>query len=163
MFCRNCGSRLEAEDKFCVSCGTPARKPDPAGEGSYGFVPPKHIAREAITPTPDPVPKPPKETAVFCAGCGREMAKNAKFCLNCGTAAYGCAPQPQPQAEKPRKRTMRTVAIVLLILQLIALPGLLEDGILTIRGAADFFEMLGYFLPAVIGIVLLVQDKKKNG
>ncbi len=42
-------------------------------------------ATEAATPPPPPAEAAPKATK-FCSSCGKEMAREAKFCPNCGAS-----------------------------------------------------------------------------
>lgn len=54
-FCKNCGSNIPADSKFCPNCGTAA------------------VVEEPVQPRPQ-----------FCKSCGTEVGEN-KFCPNCGT------------------------------------------------------------------------------
>lgn len=38
--------------------------------------------------------------SAFCSGCGAPL-NGAKFCVKCGKAAEGAAPQQQPMNEQP--------------------------------------------------------------
>ena len=53
---------------------------------------------------------------------------------------------------------MKLIGIILIALQILAVLGsLLTDGLPT-----DFFTLLGYFLPGIIGGILLIKSRKKN-
>lgn len=188
MFCTECGYQLTHNEKFCPECGAKvirAPKPESAGVGTgsnYSYVPPAHNAREVIHQAPK-APEPPKATvehtpepAVFCTGCGQKLGEGELFCTRCGTKAGGSAPasaaqaaaktQTQP-AEKKKMSGKKKAGIILIVLQVFAELGGIANGSiaeqLTIRGAADIFELLGNFLPLIIGVCLLIADKKKNG
>ena len=172
MFCNNCGRKLADDDKFCPECGKqvkvqPAREEIPVGS-AYSYVPPKHNAREVLREEP-PVYAAPKAEPVkqkqFCLNCGQPLAEGNAYCLNCGQKA-GTVPTAQKSAPK-KKRGKRTAGIVLLALQLLGAFGAAASGtfgdILHITCMADVFEMLGYYSPAIVGIILLIVDKKQNG
>ncbi len=61
---------------------------------------------------------------------------------------------------------MKIAGIILIVLQVLAVLGGISTGeapFLNISGAADIFAVLGYFLPAIIGVILLVKANKKAG
>ena len=55
--CRNCGSEIEDDARFCQVCGTPVEE--------------MNIAEE-------------KQEAGFCSNCGNPLRPGAKFCGSCG-------------------------------------------------------------------------------
>ena len=57
--CTNCGQYNAPEAKFCVSCGTELKLPDPVVEDA---------------------PAPEK----FCSSCGGANTSSAAFCVHCG-------------------------------------------------------------------------------
>lgn len=61
---------------------------------------------------------------------------------------------------------MKTIAIILFVLQVISIFGGIIDGtlfdILIISNASDISELIGYFLPSIIGVILFVKSKKKD-
>lgn len=59
---------------------------------------------------------------------------------------------------------MKIAGIVLIILQIIALAGgALEDGGMSSGGGLTrVFYMLGYFLPGIIGVILLIKGINKE-
>lgn len=60
---------------------------------------------------------------------------------------------------------MKIAGIILIVLQVLAVWGGISTGeapFLNIPGAAHIFEVLGYFLPAIIGVILLVKANKKG-
>lgn len=59
---------------------------------------------------------------------------------------------------------MKIAGIVLLCLQAVALLGSIANGSLvrmTTSGATGFTQLIGFCLPAIIGVILLVKAKKK--
>lgn len=61
---------------------------------------------------------------------------------------------------------MKIIGIVLLALQVFALFGSIVNGSISslfdLSSAANLFRLLGYFLPAIIGVILIRKaDKKK--
>ena len=61
---------------------------------------------------------------------------------------------------------MKTIGIILIILQVIGLFGSLVNGslieMLHITNAVDISELVGYFLPALLGIFLYTKGRKKE-
>lgn len=55
---------------------------------------------------------------------------------------------------------MNKVSIVLFVIQAIAVFGSIVNGNLFSMG---LFQLLGFFLPLIIGVVLIVRDNKKKG
>lgn len=71
--CANCGSILDAEDRFCPTCGQPA-PPPPA--------------------PPPPTPPPPVAPLTqYCTNCRAEIGPRKRFCTACGQAVAG-TPRP---------------------------------------------------------------------
>lgn len=60
---------------------------------------------------------------------------------------------------------MKKVGIALLVLQVVAVAGGLSSGnfILAqgVNGGADLIKIIGYFAPAMIGVILIVKANKK--
>lgn len=60
---------------------------------------------------------------------------------------------------------MKKAGIILLVLQVVAMLGGLVNGNLarmfSFSSATGVFELLGFFLPAIIGVILLIKAKKK--
>lgn len=182
MFCGECGKRIPAGVKFCTECGAKVAavtEPDRMATGSaYSYVPPKKLARDVIYEAapqngqPETGPARSAEKTVFCAHCGSKLQKGDRFCMHCGGSIDTPAGSPvaaQPVNEvvpgKQKKSKRRTVAIVLIVLQLIALYGSIVNGSLEEMlsdGAAGFFELLGSLLIGIIGVILLVIDRKKQ-
>lgn len=151
MFCAECGRKLNPGDKFCSACGTRV----PVSE-SYHAVPSPHNARDVIYRQPE---TPPVRR---CGGCGRIMDQGDLFCMDCGWK-YGDAPRntrQQSGAAKPVKKKsgkMRTWGIILIVLELIAVMGSLEE-----LGSMHPAELLGFLCPGIIGVVLLAKAHNKN-
>ncbi|MDO4343604.1 MAG: hypothetical protein Q4C50_02250 [Eubacteriales bacterium] len=57
---------------------------------------------------------------------------------------------------------MKKVAIVLLVIQVLALLGGLAGGSLERIFGGGIFMTLGYFAPAIIAVILLVVNAKKE-
>lgn len=61
---------------------------------------------------------------------------------------------------------MKKIGIILLVLQGVALLGGVASGSIastfSVNGAADIFRLLGYFLPAIIGVILINKAGKKK-
>lgn len=57
---------------------------------------------------------------------------------------------------------MKKVAIVLLVLQVLGLFGGVVNGSLARILTGGIPIMLGYFLPGIIGVILLVKSNKKK-
>ena len=55
---------------------------------------------------------------------------------------------------------MNKISLVLFILQAIAVLGSIINGNLFTMG---LFELIGFFLPAIIGVILIYRDKNKKG
>lgn len=54
---------------------------------------------------------------------------------------------------------MNKVSLVLLILQVAGLVGTLMNGSFATMAIP---EMIGFFIPAIIAVILIIRDKKKN-
>ncbi len=192
MFCSQCGKQCPDGAKFCIYCGasmpeapvqpkSTESKPVGVTTGSaYSYVPPKSIARDVVSkpapvtpkPQPEPRPQPQKMPELFCANCGSKMERSDAFCPSCGRRAgtldpgktYN-APRPQNQ-EKPKKNKKRIIAWVLIGLQLFALPMGITNGdlaeMLSFSSPSSVPQLLGYFSLSIIGVSMLISDKKKN-
>lgn len=61
---------------------------------------------------------------------------------------------------------MKKIGIILLVLQVVALFGSVVNGsigsLFDLSNAANIFKLLGYFLPAIIGIILIRKAGKKK-
>ena len=57
---------------------------------------------------------------------------------------------------------MKKVAIVLLVIQVLALFGGIAGGNLTNVFSGGIFEIIGYFLPGIIGVILYIKSNKKG-
>lgn len=114
---------------------------------------------------------------MFCNNCGKEMAENAKFCSYCGnennvtntngvdvTVADAIVKEQKPVKKSKRK----IIGIVLLCLQVISILGIVGNGKISnltgyfTGGISGIFEMLGFFLPTIIGVILLALDYLKK-
>lgn len=183
MYCTNCGSKMAEEDNFCRECGRAVRKKQPVQHGentSYHTVPPQHIARETVkNAMPTVEEKRPQQEEIhrkiFCMNCGREVPYGMRFCMECGErvgAVSDAQKTEKPKkkqnikAAKPHKRIGRTIGVILLVLQALALVGGMASGglmqMLQIDSIQDCGVIVGYFLPAIIGLSLLRRDKKQN-
>lgn len=57
---------------------------------------------------------------------------------------------------------MKTVGIILLVIQALALVGGIASGqLMATLGSASFGFLIGFFLPGIVGLVLLNKAKKK--
>ena len=109
---------------------------------------------------------------MFCKECGKELPDNAKFCNYCGadqTIAEAGNQQVYQESVNsykginPKAAKKRKIAKVLFVLQAIAILGGISSGALLIMvagGPAGWFSLLGYFLPAIIGVILMKQADK---
>jgi predicted amidophosphoribosyltransferase len=79
--CRDCGSPLGPDEKYCGICGSPA------GEHPHPALPVPTISAPAAVST--------------CASCGSPVAEKGKFCGVCGTSINSIAP-PLPLSSPPR-------------------------------------------------------------
>lgn len=124
---------------------------------------------------------------MFCTNCGKEIPENVKFCNYCGTAqnnesaqntqsnprTYGqqqSATHSEPVHTAPhssnskKNNTKKKVGIVLVCLQILVLIGGISSGtvlVMLVSGPAGFFELIGYCLPGIIGVVLIYKANKK--
>ena len=115
---------------------------------------------------------------MFCSNCGKQIPDNTKFCNHCGapqvtnsqSTPAPCVNAEQPDQKPAKTRTKTIIGIILICLQCVAIYGRMSDGKSTNladyfpSGAAGFFEILGFLLMGIIGVVLLVWDfvqKKK--
>ena len=59
---------------------------------------------------------------------------------------------------------MKKAAVILFILQAVALVGGIagKSDVFVINNAGDIATLIGFFLPAIIGIVLFIKAKKKE-
>jgi hypothetical protein len=57
---------------------------------------------------------------------------------------------------------MKTIGIILIILQIVGLFGSVVNGSISTLFLRGIPYLLGYFLPAIIGIILLTKASKKN-
>ncbi len=125
---------------------------------------------------------------MFCRNCGKEIPENVKFCNYCGAVqnnrsaqntqsnsrTYGqqqAAAHSQPEYTVPhssnvkKKNTKKKVGIVLVCLQLLMLIGGISSGtvlVMLVSGPAGLFELLGYCLPGIIGVILIYKANKKE-
>lgn len=124
---------------------------------------------------------------MFCRNCGKEIPNNTNFCNYCGAAqnsssakntqadhqVYGqqstVHSQPvntdphSPQSKK--SSTKKKVGMVLVCLQILMLIGGISSGkvlVMLLSGPAGFFELLGYCLIGIIGVILIYKENKKK-
>ena len=77
--CSQCGTSIQADDKFCRECGA-----------KIDVIPaPVEIAEEPVV-AEAPVPAPR-----FCTKCGAQLVADAKFCISCGNPAASQSPGQQ--------------------------------------------------------------------
>lgn len=100
--CANCGAALEADQVFCVVCGTRVEAPaqETAPVVTEAVVVEETPAMEAA-PVEEPARKPMFETTggfgkidKVCPKCGVAMSEDQLFCVVCGTKAEEPAPAP---------------------------------------------------------------------
>ena len=109
---------------------------------------------------------------MFCKKCGKELPDNARFCNYCGadqtvtetgnTNIYQ-EPVNSYQGINPKAAKKRKIAKVLFVLQAIAIFGGLSNGSLLVMvagGPAGWCALLGYFVPAIVGVILMKQADK---
>ena len=63
------------------------------------------------------------------------------------------------------KNIKKKEGIVLICLQILALIGGISSGnvlVMLVSGPAGFFELLGYCLPGIIGVILICKANKKE-
>ena len=115
---------------------------------------------------------------MYCKNGGKQIEDNVKFCSYCGNennaTNMNCVDATVTdeivREQKPIKKSKRKIiGIVLLCLQAISILGIVANGELSnltgyfTGGLNGIFEMLGFFLPAIIGVILLALDyMKKN-
>lgn len=124
---------------------------------------------------------------MFCRSCGKEIPEDVKFCNYCGAdqnnrSAQNTQSNPQtyekqqatthsqpvytaPHSSNVKKNTKKKVGIVLVCLQILMLIGGISSGtvlVMLASGPAGFFELLGYCLPGIIGIILIFKANKKE-
>lgn len=115
---------------------------------------------------------------MFCSKCGGNISADAKFCDHCGAQQVAgsqatpmpCAEAGQREQTSVKKSKKKIIGIVLLCLQAVSIFGIVANGEIAnltsyfTGDASGIFEMLGFFLPAIVGVVLLVLDylKKKK-
>ena len=109
--CSKCGARADANDGFCMQCGTRLPATAPAA------------ASPVVTPSA-PESKCPK--------CGAKIGPEDRFCNECGAAvsAIVAAPPPAPQTTPviqplvaPPKRRRKTGCLIFLVVLLLLIAG----------------------------------------
>ncbi|MBQ7328910.1 MAG: hypothetical protein IJX01_03285 [Oscillospiraceae bacterium] len=113
---------------------------------------------------------------MYCSKCGGNISADAKFCDHCGAQqvagsqaiATPCGEAGQQEQTPVKKSKKKIIGIVLLCLQAVSILGTVANGEIAnltsyfTGGASGIFEMLGFFLPAIVGIALLVLDHLKK-
>ena len=110
---------------------------------------------------------------MFCSNCGGSISDEANFCDHCGAQQGQATPAPCAEAvqqeQKTTKKSRKTIiGIVLLCLQAVAVLGIVASGELSnltgyfAGGLSGIFEIIGFFLPSIIGAALLVMDHMKK-
>jgi len=84
LFCKQCGTKIDPEDRFCPECGSPVlTKPpyvaEPQAEAPSAPVQPVPVETPPTAPTRGPHQK-------FCTQCGEPIAVDADFCSKCGVS-----------------------------------------------------------------------------
>ena len=100
--CRQCGSPMNPEDRFCEQCGTDNALP--ATEPAITAVVPE--PEPPVETVNDPVPstqQPSADGGGFCEECGSPMEAGSNFCEQCGadktqSIAEPVVPEPEPPA-----------------------------------------------------------------
>ena len=114
-FCRQCGTKMNVNDRFCTECGTPVLSQKP-------FVA-DPTATKPITP---PVRGPDEK---FCSQCGEKILALAEICPQCGVRQM----QP-PRGVRPRMASVENRDwIVVIILSIVTLGVYLVYWIVTTK------------------------------
>jgi ribosomal protein L40E len=96
VFCRNCGSQLNADAAFCRSCGSPVRRELETQEDVSVTAPPTvGQPAHALPPT-----STDSESTSSCPTCGSKLNPEAAFCRFCGSPAQHTA-GPETAATVP--------------------------------------------------------------
>ena len=109
---------------------------------------------------------------MICKKCGKGLPDNARFCNYCGADQTAAEVENQQvyqeplnsyQGINPKAAKKRKIAKVLFVLQAIGVIGGLSSGtlaVMALSGPAGWCSLLGYFLPAIIGVILMKQADK---
>ena len=57
---------------------------------------------------------------------------------------------------------MKVIGIILLVLQAVSIYGSFVNGSIAYLFNNNIFYLIGYFLPTIIGVILLTKAKKKS-
>jgi RNA polymerase subunit RPABC4/transcription elongation factor Spt4 len=84
LFCKQCGTKIDPDDRFCPECGSPVlTKPpyvsEPQVDTSSASAQPEHVG-----PPPTPPPRGPNQK--YCTQCGEVLAVDADYCSKCGAS-----------------------------------------------------------------------------
>ncbi len=93
-YCRQCGTKVDVNDRFCTECGTPVLSQEP-------FV--------ADQPKSSPARGPDEK---FCSQCGGTIPALAEICPQCGVRQ-----RPPPRGVRPRMARVEHrdwIAVILL-------------------------------------------------
>ena len=142
MFCKNCGTKLNDDVKFCNNCG---------------------MAQESLQPEIQKVEITMQEPQpVICKNCGVVLKDGVKFCSECGTATDSkCTANTQPVSQstvcqipnaKSYKKTIINKwtigGIVMVVFGFIAIYGV------TVNGMFEKMSNYGADLSDIVTILL---------
>lgn len=125
---------------------------------------------------------------MFCKNCGKEIPENTNFCNYCGAALNnGAAQNTQPNSRtygqqqstahsqpvntaphspsSKKSSTKKKVGMVLVCLQILMLIGGISSGTVVgmlLSGPAGLFELLGYCVVGIVGVILIYKENKKG-
>lgn len=104
--CRQCGSAMGPDDRFCEKCG--ADNALPAAEPLAGVVAVPAVAQPEplVAAVDEPVPavqQPSANAGGFCEECGSPMEEGSNFCEQCGAnmAQSKAEPVAEPVGQEP--------------------------------------------------------------
>ncbi len=137
--CPACGKENDSSMNFCIACGTKLSGEAPMNTAPPVMETPKPVWEEISDAGEEPMVDIAKTEVLSerinegvnrCTACLKDNLPGARFCLYCGNALSGGAPQnfdvapkvpvPSPKAKKKSGKVWVVILIILLVLGLIA-------------------------------------------
>lgn len=132
--CIHCGRLIRADKRFCIFCGMPQTKTEPAKE-QKPEPEPEPAKNETVTEEAVPQPKPdvsqstpeepkapaaepsqeqgpsPEPGMVPCVHCGKLIKAGTPFCIFCGTPQPKTEPKLEPEPEPVKSESVTEEAV----------------------------------------------------
>ena len=139
-YCKNCGTKISADDEFCPDCGAEIRK-DTITCKNCG----RKLHRD-VKFCPD-CGKPTTEPDRFCENCGKPIEPGQEFCSECGTSLAGPVRESFTDKIRNDRKVILAAAAVIAVVFIGALIVMAGAGDSEIPLVEEDFEVVTMLVP----------------